>query len=180
MKKRKKLIIKIAGILIGIVLIFIVARYSWRLFGFSMCNDDKWIEILDMREDKISFKVTNNLHSIPGSFIGYKAEQKGDTLYIGVKFNTLLGVLPKDKGTGYFTVPIDGEVNKIIRKGSKETIIWERDGEVILHMMVSDVDAQMLGYSCYYGESLITGGDFAFENPDFLLQISRFCIYHWG
>lgn len=122
MKKRKLLLI----IFLGIVLIFTVARYGWRFFGFSMCNDDKMIEVLDVGEEVVSFKVISIPNSFPSSFIGYKAEQKGDKLYIGVKFNMIFGILPTDDGTGYFLVPIDGKVNQIIDKGSN-VILWDRE-----------------------------------------------------
>ena len=174
MKKRNRLLLVFVGILFGIVLIFTVARYGWRFFGFSMC-DDKMIEVLDVGEEKVSFKVISQPNSFPSSFIGYKAEQKDDTLYIGVKFNIFLGILLTDKGTGYFSVPIDGEVNQIIDKGSNELIIWDREekNKFTLHMIVPNVDAEMLGYNCYLGDELITHVNLAYERPDFPLQFLK-------
>jgi hypothetical protein len=174
MKKRNRLLLVFASILIGIVLIFTAARYGWRLFGFSMC-DDMYIEVLDVGEEKVSFESDSGFPFGSDAFIGYKAEQTGDTLYIGVKFNMLLGVLPKDETSGFFSVPIDGQVNQIIQKGSNEKIIWDREGKdkFTLHMIVSGVDALMLGYCCYLGDEIVTQKKFTYENPDFPLEISK-------
>ncbi len=174
MRKRNRLLKIFAGILIVIVLIFIVARYGWRLFGFSMC-DDMYIEILDVGEEKVSFESESGFVFPSDAFIGYKAEQKGDTLYIGVKYNIILGVLPKDETRGFFSVPIDGKINKIIQKGANEKIIWDREGKdkFTLHMIVLNVDAQMLGYCCYLGDDIVTRKKFAFESPEFPLEISK-------
>ncbi len=174
MKKRNRLLLIFAGILIGIVLIFLVARYGWRFFGFSMC-DDMWIEVLDVGEEKVSCESDSGFDLPTYIFIGYKAEQKGDTLYIGVKFNLFLGVLPKDETRGIFSVPIDGKVNQIIQKGPNEKIIWDREekDKLTLHMTVLNVDALMLGYRCYLGDEIITQKKFAYESPDFPLEISK-------
>ncbi len=174
MKKRNRLLIVFAGILIGIVLIFTVARYGWRLFGFTMC-DDMYIEILDVGKEKVSFESDSGYIFPSDAFIGYKAEQKGDTLYIGVKYNTFLGVLPKDETRGFFSVPIDGKINQIIQKGSNEKIIWDREekDKFTLHMIVLNVDAQMLGYCCYLGDDIVTQKKFAYESPDFPLEFSK-------
>jgi hypothetical protein len=170
MKKRNRLLL----IFLGIVLIFIVARYGWRFFGFSMC-DNKMIEVLDVGEEIVSFKVISIPNSFPSSFIGYKAEQKGDKLYIGVKFNMIFGILPTDDGTGYFSVPIDGKVNQIIDKGSNELILWDREAndKFTLQMYVHNSDAEMLRYDCYLGDELITQKNIAYESPDFPLDISK-------
>lgn len=174
MKKRNRLLLVFVGIFIGIVLIFSVARYGWRLFGFSMC-DDMGIIILDVGEENVSFEAHDGYTFPSYAFIGYKAEQKGDTLYIGVKFNMLLGVLPEDDTRGAFSVPIDGRVNQIIQMGSDKKIIWDREGKdkFTLHMTVSDVDAPMLGYNCYLGDEVISQNRFTYESPNFLLEISK-------
>jgi hypothetical protein len=153
MKKRNRLLFVFAGILIGLVLIFTVARYGWRLFGFSMC-DDQYIEALDVGKEIVSFETNSGFYFPSYAYIGYKAKQKGDKLYIGVKFNLILGVLPKDETRGSFSVPIDGKVNQIIQEGSNEKIIWDREEKekFTLHMIVLNVDAPMLGYRCYLGE----------------------------
>lgn len=174
MKKRNRLLLVFAGILIGIVLVFTLARYGWRFFGFSMC-DDMWIEILDVGEEKVSCESDSGFIMPTYTFIGYKAEQKSDTLYIGVKFNLFLGVLPKDETRGCFSVPIDGKVNRIIQKGSNEKIIWDREEKekFTLHMTVLNVDAPMLGYCCYLGNEIVTQKKFAYEIPGFLLEFSK-------
>lgn len=174
MKKRKQLLLVFASIIIGMVLIFTVARYGWRLFGFTMC-DDQYIEVLDVGKEKVSFESHSGYYFPSYAFIGYKAKQKGDTLYIGVKFNLILGVLPKDETIGSFSVPINGKVNQIIQKGSNEKIIWDREEKekFTLHMIVLNVDAPMLGYRCYLGDEIVTQKKFIYESPDFPLEISK-------
>ena len=174
MKKRNRLLLVFVGILIGIVLIFTVARYGWRIFGFSMCND-MYVGVLDVGEDKVSFESSCQPTDFPSVFIGYKAKQEGDKLYIGVKYNILLGILPKDDTAGCFSVPIDGKINQIIRKGANEEIIWDREGKdkFTLHIDVSDVDAPTLGYYCYLGDELVTHLNIVHERPDFPLEISK-------
>ena len=174
MKKRNRLLLVFSGILIGIVLIFTVARYGWRFFGFSMCNN-MYVGVLDVGEDRVFFESSCQSTDFPSVFIGYKAELKGDKLFIGVKYNLLLGILPKDDTKGCFSVPIDRKINQIIRKGGNEVIIWDREGKdrFTLHMDVSDVDAPTLGYYCYLGDELVTHLNIVHESPDFSLEISK-------
>lgn len=140
----------------------------------AMC-DNMYVGVLDVGEDKVSFESSCQPTDFPSVFIGYKAELKGDKLFIGVKYNILFGTLPKDEMTGCFSVPIDRKISQIIRKGANEEIIWDREGKdkFTFHMDVSDVDAPILGYYCYLGDELVTHLNIVHESPDCPLEISK-------
>ncbi|MBE5962805.1 MAG: hypothetical protein E7256_15750 [Lachnospiraceae bacterium] len=177
MKKRlKKVLLALGGIVAGVFLIFVAFRYGWRLFGFSMCKDNVGFESVIVKEDEVTLKCFNADSFSFDCMIGYKAKQEGDILYVGVKYNTLLGVLPDDVGSGEFTVPVKGEINQVILKGrDKELIIWDRAGndKLTIHIELYSEDMTMLHYQCYLGEEEVAQANVAYEGTEVSLKLSK-------
>lgn len=69
----------------------------------------------------------------PESFVGYHAEIVDGVLYVGFKYNKLLGVWIYDKGDFQITIPVDKSINAVCMKaGDNEYQIWpEQDTEIM-------------------------------------------------
>lgn len=69
--------------------------------------------------------------AFPESFIGCHAEVIDGALYVGFKYNKLLGVWIYDKGDFQITIPVEQSINAVYMKaGDTEYQIWpEQDIE---------------------------------------------------
>lgn len=91
--------------------------------GFSACRTAR-IESVSVETDRVMIEG-----SWPGvfpvSYVGYHAEIVDGVLYVGFKYNKLLGVWIYDKGDFQIEVPVDKPINAIYMKaGDNEYQIW--------------------------------------------------------
>ena len=108
--------------------IFLVGRYGWKLFGFSVC-ESAGIEQINVEEDHVRIRGFYP-GSFPQGFLGYHAEQDGGTLYVGFKFSGLFGIF--ETGDFDITIPTKGTVTQIVVKsGEHENTVWPRDEETL-------------------------------------------------
>lgn len=133
---KKKIIIVIASLCIVFIAIFCASRYGWRLFGFRYCSDPSMIYVehitVDSNDDFI--KIAGNTSASAPAFIGAINKLDGATLYVGMKYNLLLGFFNRD-GSFDIQIPIDTkDIEKIIIKGNQaEETIWEKGGPKLLN-----------------------------------------------
>jgi hypothetical protein len=122
----KKLALMIGVILVSIVLIHITARYGWRLFGFNTCSNTIYCSKISVEDGVVDLYGTT-VDSI-SSYVGYIHKIEDGNLYIGAKFNILLGFSDRDGGFHIVLKPKE-EFERIYFVGSngiQETPIWEK------------------------------------------------------
>lgn len=122
-RKVKRILILFAAVVALWVAVFFGARYGWRLAGFSFCRTAQ-IESVSVEPDCV--KIEGSWPGLfPESFIGYHAEVVDGTLYVGFKYNKLLGVWIYDKGDFQITIPVEQSINAVYMKsGENEYQIW--------------------------------------------------------
>ena len=122
-RKVKRILILFAAVVALWVAVFFGARYGWRLAGFSFCRTAQ-IESVSVETDCV--KIEGSWPGVfPESFIGYYAEVVDGTLYVGFKYNKLLGVWIYDKGDFQIEVPVEGQIHAVYMKsGDNEYQIW--------------------------------------------------------
>lgn len=99
---------RIIYVLFGLILItassFLIARYSWRFYGFKYCELPSNIHIQSIEQYETCYKITGQTIGSAASFVGYTYKENEDSIELGVKYNVLLGFLKRD---GSFTLRID-------------------------------------------------------------------------
>ena len=122
----KKLAIIIGTVLISIVLIYISARYGWRLFGFNTCSNTIYCSKISVENGVVDLYGTT-VDSI-SSYVGNIHKVENGNLYIGVKLNILFGFSDRDGGFHIVLKPKE-EFERIYFVGSngiQEPPIWEK------------------------------------------------------
>ena len=109
-------------------LLFFSGRYAWRMRGFNGCTDIRTYDVTieNMQEDKFLLE-THTFDSI-SAYVGNFYKIEGNRLYLGVKYNNLLGFTQRI-GNGSFEIPCDTKIiNEIIVKDFKEEeVVWRKD-----------------------------------------------------
>ena len=92
MKKIFRIVaIVLSSLLILQLVIFLSARYGWKLFGFDMCESPKVLCIETIYVTDETVHIVGNTSSSATSYIGYTYEIKDNVLYLGIKQNLLFG-----------------------------------------------------------------------------------------
>lgn len=123
MKKAKKILIMVVLILI---LTFLFGRYGWKLFGFFAC-ESAGIEAVEVSYGQVH--ITGFYPgSFPQGFLGYHAEEKDGTLYVGFKFSGLFGIF--ETGNFDITIPTKRTITQVVVKsGEHEYTVWPKEEE---------------------------------------------------
>ena len=125
-----KKIFKIVAVVLSILLIlqlviFLTARYGWKLFGFDMCESPKVLCVETVYVTDETVHIVGNTSSSATSYIGYTYEIKDNVLYLGIKQNLLFGF--DNRNGGYSFVIEDDFKNlesiQLINK-KEEKRIW--------------------------------------------------------
>lgn len=126
-QKAKRVLALFAAVVALCVTVFLGARYGWRLAGFSCCRTAR-IESVGVEPGQV--EIEGSWPGVfPESFVGYHAEVKDGALYVGFKYNKLLGVWIYDKGDFHIEVPVEGQIQAIYMKaGNQEYQIWPEHG----------------------------------------------------
>ena len=129
--KVKKTIKIILWSLVSIVLVVAVsvlsARYGWKLFGFRYCEDISrlYVESIEVADNTVTLNG-NTMASAP-AFVGYTYKIVDDKLYIGMKYNLLLGFTQR---LGAFDITIKTNTSKItqvfLKDSQDEKRIWHK------------------------------------------------------
>ena len=126
MKKICKLIVIVISVLLLLQLvIFLTARYGWRLSGFEMCEspDILCIETVHVTDETVH--IVGNTASSATSYIGYTYQIRDGVLYVGIKQNLLFGF--QNRYGGYSFV-IEGDFSNLkhiaLTNGEEEKCIW--------------------------------------------------------
>ena len=92
--------------------------------GFNAC-ETAGIEQVNIEEGHVRIRGFYP-GSFPTGFLGYHAEQVGDTLYVGFKFSALFGIF--ETGDFDITIPTKGTVTHIVVKsGQQEITVWPKE-----------------------------------------------------
>lgn len=131
MATRMKQIIKRTLILSAVFIvfaagIFLTARHGWRLLGFAAC-DGAVIERISVTEECV--EIEGRCPGLfPDSFVGYRTEMENGTLYVGVKHNAFLGVLPQDSGIFRLRISVKEPVRTVYLKTKRnEFLLWDNE-----------------------------------------------------
>lgn len=120
----KKLILILTITFVSIVFIQITARYGWRLFGFNACSNTIYCSEITVENGVVDlYGATADSIS---SYVGYIHKVEDGNLYIGAKFNILLGFPDRDGGFHVVIKPKE-EFERIYFVGSngvQEPPIW--------------------------------------------------------
>lgn len=114
-------------VILAVVVIFLTARYGWRLFGFNLCNLATSIYAEEITVTDTSVDLTGGTIDSFSSAVGYYSRQEGSNLYIGIKTNAFLGFINRN---GLFRLKIDlsEPVEAIYFKDrDTERMIWNAD-----------------------------------------------------
>ena len=127
-RKAKRMILVFAIIVVLWAAVFLGARYGWKLAGFSLCQTAR-IENVSVDPDMV--EIEGSWPGVfPESFVGYHAEIVDGTLYVGFKYNKLLGVWICDEGDFQIEIPVEQPINAVYMKaGDKEYQIWPEQAE---------------------------------------------------
>lgn len=124
----KKTILLLIIFLSFIPLLYVGARYGWRLSGFSSCISPTAIVA---EKITISDGYVHLLGDTPHSasaYVGYIHEQKDGKLYIGLKYNMLFGF---PKRIGAFDINIKCDTKSLshiyFKNDTEEILIWNKD-----------------------------------------------------
>lgn len=111
-RKMKCFLAVLFSIVLLFAVIFLIGRYGWKLGSFNAC-ESAGISQLSIEDGCVRMQGFYP-GSFPQGFLGYHAEQVGDTLYVGFKFSGLFGFFK----TGDFdiTIPTDGTVKNVVMK----------------------------------------------------------------
>jgi len=124
-----KRIFKVVAVVLSILLIlqlviFLTARYSWKLFGFDMCESPKVLCVETVYVTEETVHIVGNTSSSATSYIGYTYEIKDNVLYLGIKQNLVFGF--NNRNGGYSFVIEDDFKNiesiQLINKKNKKCI----------------------------------------------------------
>ena len=125
-----KKIFKIVAIVLSILLIlqlviFLTARYGWKLFGFDMCESPKVLCVETVYVTDETVHIVGNTSSSATSYIGYTYEIKDNVLYLGIKQNLLFGF---DNRNGGYSFVIEDDFKNIesiqLINKKEEKCIW--------------------------------------------------------
>lgn len=125
MKQIAKRFLMISAVLILLAAgIFLTARHGWRLLGFAACDGAK-IEQIAVTEDYVEIEgFCPGL--FPDSFVGYRTKTENGALYVGVKHNVFLGVLPRDSSSFQLRIAIQEPVDAVyLKTGKYEYLLWD-------------------------------------------------------
>lgn len=124
MTKRMKLLsLSVLCMMMLLVAVFLIGRYGWKLGGFETC-ESAGIEGVTVEEKRVHIRGFYP-GLFPTGFLGYYAEQVGDTLYIGFKFSGLFGIF--ETGDFDITIPTQGTIEQVVvRCGEDEQTVWPK------------------------------------------------------
>lgn len=102
----KKVMMSIAMVALLLISGFFIAREAWKGFGFRYCIDPSLIIVQTIEENEGTYHLTGTTMDSASSFVGYTTKIEGDNLYIGLKYNFLLGFFDRN---GDFDITVEGE-----------------------------------------------------------------------
>lgn len=109
--KVRLIIISFAAVILFCTGVFFTARYVWKLAGFSACVTAR-IESVSVENDCV--EIEGSWPGLfPESFVGYHTEIKDGAVYVGFKYNRLLGVWIYDKGDFKVKIPTNQPITKV-------------------------------------------------------------------
>lgn len=121
--KKKKYIVLIS--FCSVAILFIIARYGWRISGFRACSSPYSVHVT------VSDSMVNvNGYTVDpfGHYIGYVYKIDDDKLYVGAKERDFIGVIPGDKGSFDIHIPVKHCINEVYWCAQNyQRLEWTRD-----------------------------------------------------
>ena len=131
MKKIFKIVATSLAILLILKLaIFLTARYSWKIFGFDMCESPNVLCVETVYVTDETVHIVGNTSSSATAYIGYTYEIKDNVLYLGIKQNLLFGF---NNRKGGYSFVIEDEFKNIesiqLVNKNEEKCIWSVEND---------------------------------------------------
>ena len=127
-KTTRKIIIAVLIFFCIYSLVFLWARYGWRLWGFEMCTYPSGIYVSEIVVNKDHIAIKGSTTYSGDRFVGYVYNIVDRKLYLGLKYNLFFGIWD---GNASFDVkiPCDTEaVNEVyLTNGVERKLIWPRE-----------------------------------------------------
>ena len=119
---RRKILILISIVFVIIVTLYFIPRYGWRLYGFKYCSNPSDIVIgsVTINYNENFVNIFGETSSSLDAYVGKIYKKDGDTLYIGIKYNSLFGFFKRD---GSFDIKIAinvSDIEKVIITNNQE------------------------------------------------------------
>ena len=130
-----KKIFKIVAVALSILLIlqlviFLTARYGWKLFGFDMCESPKVLCVETVYVTDETVHIVGNTSSSATSYIGYTYEIKNNILYLGIKQNLLFGFNNRNGGYSFIIEDDFKSIESVCLVNKKEEkCIWSAEND---------------------------------------------------
>ena len=123
-RKMKGTLVALLCMVVLLSAVVLIGRYGWKLGGFRVC-ESAGIEKVTVEENQVLIRGFYP-GSFPQGFLGYHAEQVGDTLYVGFKFSGVFGIF--ETGDFDIMIPTQGIVAQIVvRSGEYEYPVWSKE-----------------------------------------------------
>ena len=107
------------------VLLFTGARYAWRFLGFKMCANPLYLQTNTVVVKDSTVHVSGFLIKGDPGYVGYIYEVKDDEMYIGLKFNAILGFFDR---SSFFDINIGKKPQNVSRiyfsDNENKKLIW--------------------------------------------------------
>lgn len=128
----KKFFKTVATVFVAIVLIFVLPRYGWRIFGFSRCDFPNALYAQTVSVENGLVRIKGGTVSSASAYVGHIYSVEDSNLYVGVKHNLLLGFINR---LGDFNITISVNAanikNVYFKGGGNEKLIWNTDEGLI-------------------------------------------------
>ncbi len=126
MRYIKKFLQIVADIVVVLILLFLLGRFGWKLFGYRFCTGSE-ITAVSVEENLVTVEGRDNT-AAPKGCVGYRSSQEGDTLYVGVRYDGICGFFEQSFFSA--TIPVSNEIQKVyLKTGDSEYLIWDQGME---------------------------------------------------
>ena len=114
--------ILISIIFVALIAIYFIPHYGWRLYGFKYCSNPSMVVIrsITINNNENFVNIIGDTSSSLDAYVGKIYKKDDDTLYIGIKYNSLFGFFKRD---GSFDTKIEintSDIEKIIITNNQE------------------------------------------------------------
>ena len=129
MKVLRKIVLTVVS---AALLLFVAARYGWRLMGYSACDDPQRNVIEQVTLTENTIQITGETADSLSSYIGYLSHISDGSLYLGIKHNAFFGFFQRI-GSYSIIIPTQGQpIRSLYLKGAaQERLVWTQEGGLI-------------------------------------------------
>lgn len=117
--------VALAAVAAAMLLFLALSLFGWRLLGFGACQG-AGIESVTVDDGQVEIEGFYP-GSFPQGFLGYHAEERDGTLYVGFRFSPLAVF---STGDFHICIPTRGQISRVcIQARENEYPIWPGEAE---------------------------------------------------